>query len=96
MITGCRVRSETPRSNLAVFFKKDKYCLYIGSLKPKSFLAFSICYLVGWSPTHKNTGSPGSQRTIKNVILQTINIIKPIKAILLKIYLYINFYLVHI
>ena len=26
-ITGCLVRNEMPRSNVKMFFKKDKYCL---------------------------------------------------------------------
>ena len=41
------------------------------SLHIGSFFAVLSCSLVGWSPTQREVGSPGSNRETKNVIVVT-------------------------
>ena len=59
------------------------YCENMDWFNPSFSRAIDNCSSVGWGPTQRDVGSPGSQWEIKKVIVRTTKITTPIMSSLL-------------
>ena len=59
MVTGCRVRSERPRSPVNSPPRKRKYWVKNGSLRPSRWRSAATISVDALAPTYARAGSPG-------------------------------------